>query len=599
MRTTLLTKVVLVAGCIGLAAVPFTDVNTFWIFFMTVTIVHTLLLASLNLALGYCGLISLGHNALYAVGGYATAYFTVSAGLPVGAGIMLGLVFGVAAGVVLALPTFRAKAVYFGIITLAFLFLTFETLSKWPALGGFRGFPNVPGLSIAGQPLTRNGYYWFALVVFVVAMVLVQQLSSSAVGRSFVAVRENEAAAESLGIGVFPTKVLNLGVSGGLAGLAGALFAHLTGGIFPEAASFTSGIRLFVAIVVGGVGTFAGPMVGMAVVATVDRFTVNWTTVQPIIFAGMLIGALALLRSGITGTVLQSRLRGLFLRLPSIDPETTDRVARPIERLVARPEGPIDETGSLLRVEGLTKRFGGVQALDEVDLEVQAGTIHGLIGPNGSGKTTLVNLVSGSLPADGGRVTYAGREWARPRPHRMARAGLVRIFQRAEPFGRLLVIQNVLMGFHLRADRHLARCMLPLRGRRRSERVLRAEAFAVLAAAGLAERALQPVASLPYGEQRLLEIARAAAARPRLLILDEPATGLTAQELERLASLLQALRRGGVTILVIEHNMEFLMGLVDTVTVLDSGRRLAHGSPARMQSDPAVIEAYLGDAVAV
>src|SRR5258708_24973873 len=210
MRTTALTKAIVGIGLVLLVLVPFAHVNTFWIFFITVTLTQTMLLASLNLTLGYGGLISLGHNALFAIGGYATAYFTVMHGLPVGAGIVLGMAFGALAGFVLALPAVRARAVYFGIITLSFLFLTSETLSNWRAVGGFLGIPNVPGLSVAGHHFGTNDYYWFALGVFVVMMGMLQQLSASAVGRSFIAIRENEAAAASLGINVFATKIVNL-----------------------------------------------------------------------------------------------------------------------------------------------------------------------------------------------------------------------------------------------------------------------------------------------------------------------------------------------------------------------------------------------------
>jgi len=590
MRTTRLTQLMFVLGIGAVALIPLSGVNQFWIFFITVSIVQAILLASLNVTLGYAGLISLGHNALYAIGGYATAYFTVSIGLPVGFGILLGLAFGVLAGIALALTTLRARAVYFGIITLAFLFLTFETVSKWEVLGSFRGFPNIPGLSVGGYVFGRNEYYWFALGVFVLAMGALQQLSSSAIGRSFVAIRENEAAAASLGISPFGTKTLNLAVSGGLAGLAGALFAHLSGGIFPEAASFTNALRLFVAIVIGGTGTFAGPLVGIAIISTVDRFTVNWTTAQPIIFSGMLLGSLVLMRFGVVGTILTSRLRGLFLRLPELE--------IPVENFKrTKRRQPRAKRVNVLEVMGLAKRFDGVQALAGVDLSMEEGTIHGLIGPNGSGKTTLVNCLTGFLHRDRGRVVFQGREVKRARPHAMARAGMVRIFQHPETFGRLLVIQNVMMGLHLRSDRNLFRCMLPIPSRRRSEQELLGDALSVLSRVGLADRALLPVGSLPYGEQRLLEVARAMAARPQLLILDEPATGLTSIELVRLADLLRELRSSGMSILLIEHNMEFVMGLVDRVTVLERGECIAAGEPDLIQRDPAVVEAYLGERI--
>jgi ABC-type branched-subunit amino acid transport system ATPase component/ABC-type branched-subunit amino acid transport system permease subunit len=591
MRTTLLTKFLVVAGLATVACIPFMGVNQFWIFFITVTLTQAIVLASLNITLGYAGLISLGHNALYAIGGYATAYFSVTVGLPVWASIVLGLAFGALAGVALALTTFRAKAVYFGIITLAFLFLTSETVSKWDVLGGFRGFPNIPGLSVAGHHFGRNEYFWFALGVFVIAMAAVQQLSSSALGRSFVAIRENEPAAASIGISPFGTKALNLGFAGALAGLAGAMFAHLAGGIFPEAASFTNALRLFVAIVVGGTGTFAGPLVGIATVATIDRFTVNWTTTQPIIFSGILIASLTLMRFGIVGTVLTSRFRKLFLRLPDFS-VFDEHAPKEVTTIPKRRRGAI-----LLEVIELEKRFEGVHALAGVDLTVELGTIHGLIGPNGSGKSTLVNCITGFLPTDGGRIKFAGNDVRDPKPHKMARDGVVRIFQHSETFGRLLAVQNVVMGLHLRADRNLLRCMLPLPSRRRSESRLLMRALAVLDDVGLVHRAMTPANALPYGEQRLLEIARAIASEPRLLILDEPATGLTSTELERLAALLRKLQERGVTILLIEHNMEFVMGLVDQITVLERGRCIAKGDPLQIQRDESVIEAYLGERV--
>ena len=587
MKTTWFTKAIVVFGIAALSLVPFTHVNQFWIFFITVTMAQTILLASLNLTLGYAGLVSLGHIALYAIGGFATAYFTVSRGLPVPVGILAGMIFGAAAGALLALPAWRARAVYFGIITLAFLFLTSEVLTKWPTLGAGLGFPNIPGLSMFGHAFGRNEYYWFTLGVFVLALAALQQLSSSAVGRSFVAIRENEAAAASLGIGPLQTKLMNLTLSGALAGLAGALFAHVSGGIFPEAASFESGLRLFVAIVVGGVGTFAGPLVGMAVVATIDRFTTNWVTTQPIIFGLLLLGSLAVMRSGIVGSILTGRAFKLFFRLNDLD-----EAGEPLDLVTSvRTDVP------LLEALDISKRFDGVAALGGVDVVVEAGTIHGLIGPNGSGKTTFVNVITGTLPRDGGRISFEGREISHPAPHKMARLGLVRIFQRPETFGRLLTIQNVVMGLQLRADRKLWRCLLPLPKRRRSEKYLVGEALAILKAVGLEHRALTPVTALPFGEQRLLEIARALGARPKLLVLDEPATGLTIPELDRLSALLRMLKDQGLTVLVIEHNMQFLMSLADRVTVFDQGLRIADDVPDTIQKDRGVVEAYLGEAI--
>jgi branched-chain amino acid transport system permease protein len=244
-------------------------------------------------------------------------------------------------------------------------------------------------------------------------------------------------------------------------------------------------------------------------------------------------------------------------------------------------------------VRGLRKSFGGIRALVGVDLDVRTGTIHGLVGPNGSGKTTLVNIVAGYYARDGGEVRFFGRPWRGQRPHEVARAGLIRIFQAAHLFGQTTVLENMLVGLHLATRVSLPAAVLRLPAFGREERGLRNTATDFLGAVGLADLADRQASSLSHGQQRLLEVARALGARPRLLILDEPATGLSAEELERLAGLVREVRDSGVTVLLIEHNMAFVMGLCDWVTVLDGGERIAHGPPAAVQHDARVIEAYL------
>lgn len=562
-------------GLVLLAAWPFIidfySYNaSYYIGLVASAAIAAILTISLNLAMGYGGMLSMAHTGLQLLGGYGSAFLTVKAGLPWPFGVALSIGLGAAFSALTLLVSLRATYLYFGMITLAANLIVVEIGRDWDSVTG--GIVGITGVD-SGMP--KTAFYYVVIGLLLATYVLQRNLVRSPLGRSAMAVRENPDTASALGIRPATTKLLVFSIAGGVAGLSGALYALHLGFVNPDIGLLDNGLVFFVGLFLGGIGTLAGPLLGVALVSLIVELGKGFAQYTTLALGLALLAAMMLVPRGLVGTWR-----------PRPRPGSPGKAGRlPALSAVPAFDGPA------LEGRGLVKHFGGVHALDGVDVTVRAGSIHGIIGPNGSGKSTLVSCLTRFHAVDAGEVLIFGesapaKAWAVPG------AGVSRVFQVPHLFDRQSVLDNVLCG--VRAEHRWLSMVLRLPGYRRWDRTARAFASELLAFAGLAGLAERDAGTLSHGQKRLLEVLRAVATRPRALILDEPATGLTPEELEALAGLCRALRELGLAVVLIEHNVEFVMSVCDEITVLETGRVIARGTPAEVRANPAVIAAYLG-----
>ncbi|GAA4987458.1 branched-chain amino acid ABC transporter ATP-binding protein/permease [Yinghuangia aomiensis] len=561
--------------------------STYYVKLFTAAAVSATLVVSLNLSMGYGGLMSMMHTGLLAVGAYATGSAAVKAGWSPWLGIPLSAAAAAAVAAVVVLASSRAATLYFGMITLAADLLLIEAAQSWdPVTGGVNGLTDIP----APSAMSTDAFYYLALGVLALACVVQRNLVRSGTGRAAMAVRESPETAAALGIRPWTAKLRIFTLSGALAGLAGGLYASANTYVSPGTGALDNGLVLFVGLMIGGIGTLTGPVLGVATATAIDYYTRDQGHYRTLVLGVVLLIAMIVMPRGIVGTW---RATPLGRRVTAPPPDSVPRAAVPesIRAAAASAEPGVPA----LRAAGLHKSFGNVVALDEVGITVAAGRIHALIGPNGSGKSTLIDCLTRFHRPDAGQVFVDGQP-APSGPAAVGRRGVTRVFQVPHLFEDVSVLDNVLTGMRGRERQTWLTALLRTPGFRDEDRTQRAEAGELLAFAGLAGREEWSADALSHGQKRLLEVVRAVAARPRVLILDEPATGLTDAEVEALGGLLRALRDRGLALLLVEHNVAFVMDVCDVVTVLDAGRVIAEGTPEEVRADPAVLAAYLGAA---
>jgi branched-chain amino acid transport system ATP-binding protein/branched-chain amino acid transport system permease protein len=564
----------------------------FWAADFTITLlnyigIYALVALGVVLLTGVGGLTSFGQAAFVGIAAYATAWLTTATG----ASPWLGLLFALAlTGIVAALLgaiTLRLGGHFLPLGTIAWGLSIYFLFGNLEVLGRNNGITNVPPITIGPVSLAPNkAIYYLIWAVLAAATILIANLLDSRQGRAIRSLRGGVVMVESLGISVFRTRLVIFVIAALLAGLSGWLYAHMSRYVSPAPFDLRMGIQYLFMAILGGSGHILGAVVGAALLTLLQNglqdllphFAENGQQLEVIVFAIIYVLALQFARGGVMPFVLR------YMPKPA---RPMPVAAAPLPRRVM-PQAGIP----LLTVQNLLKRFGGLEAVSRVGFEVKAGEIVGLIGPNGAGKSTVFNLITGALKSDEGSIAFLGHDITRAGQRRIAEAGIARTFQHVKLRPSMTLVDNVLLGTYVRTRSGFLTGALRLD--RGEEERARAEALAQLKRVGLSAQAYDQAGNLPLGRQRILEVARALAADPALIILDEPAAGLSRPEKLALADLLRGLRQEGVTVLLVEHDVEFVMGLVDRIVVMDFGSKLVEGLPAAVRADARVQEAYLG-----
>ena len=580
------------AAALVLLVLPFAPVPDFWITQLNYIGLFSLVVLGLVLLTGVGGLTSFGQAAFAGVGAYATAYLSTTLGLSPWLGLVAGLAITLVLALVIGALTLRMSGHYLPLATICWCLALFYLVGNLEALGKYDGLLGLPALQIGDFSFqSERRIYLLIWLAALLGALAVTRLLDSRPGRIMRALNTNRGGGatmpEAMGASTFRYKLVMFVIAALLASVSGWLYAHMQRSVNPSPFGIKFGIEYLFMAVLGGIGTVGGAFTGAALVKLAED---QLKVVLPMVFGGS--GNYEIIVFGVVLVlVLRFAPDGLWPLiarwLPGAGRRAVDESAPALSARSHPARG-----APLLNVRAIRKQFGGLVAVNDISFAIRAGDIVGLIGPNGAGKSTTFNLVSGVLPLTSGEVELLGQRMDGRTSREIARAGLSRTFQHVKLVPDMTVLENVALGTYLRTKTGTVRAMLGLNAA--EERQARAEALRQLKRIGLETQAHELAGNLALGPQRLVEIARALASDPSLLLLDEPAAGLRHKEKEALAEVLKQLKAEGLSLLLVEHDMDFVMKLTDRIVVMEFGRWLMEGTPAEVQASPAVRAAYLG-----
>ncbi len=570
-------KWLLLALLLALLFLPMVVSNSYYLRLVNLIIVYSMITIGLNLITGVTGQVSLGHAAFWGVGAYMSAYITTTLGLSFWLSVPAAIIITGIIGLFIASFTLHLEGPYLAMATIGVGEITRQVLINWTSFsGGPSGIFGIPFISIGNFQIdTEPKFYYFALTVLILLYASTRKLLNSRIGRSMIAIRESEGAARAVGVYTTRMKVLVFGISTAIAGLAGSIYAHWVNYISPDTFTFTESLLFLTMIMIGGMGSLPASIIGAGSIVLLSEVLRDIEQLRMVVYAFLIILVIVFFPEGIIGMIPKRFRKGRSY--PDYEKDGAGQEKEP----PAKEDADMDTV--ILKTEGVTKRFGGLTAVNQVDFQLKTGEIRALIGPNGSGKTTFLNCLAGWYEVDEGNILLKEKEISKLPIHVRAKSGIARTFQNILLFSEMTVLENVLVA---------------LNDKSKNEHQLIMEAYEILDDVGLLEIAHEKVTGLPYGHQRIVEIARALALFPSVLLLDEPAAGMNDSETAKLMELIYRIRERGITVLVVEHDMKLVMGIADFITVFNQGEVLAEGTPGEISRHPEVIKAYLGkDAV--